>query len=474
MDDLIRSREAYIARAVLEESSQEILNYSPQDYQLDFHLADKYISGLFGANKIGKSLSGTWEFCAHETGIYPDWFPKHLRLNGKVRGRIIINDFGQVFKSDILPLLEKWIPKKMYSQNGGYRKKNSQGLYTDWVLSNGNAFHIMSNEQDTEQFEGAELELILVNEPCSRDNFIASTRGLVVTGGRVMMTMTLLRMAGWILTDILGSKDAYVSPYIDITQNKYLTQENIDKFADTLTEEEKEARLHGRPVQLAGRVHKLFEEGVHCINRFVIPQDWNRYLILDPHEREPFAFLWGAISPQNRIYWYDNVSPLSGTGVKDLSAIIKAKEGNDRIYKRIMDCHYMTKPQISDNKNRNLSDMFSDHKIYFEPSNPDFTTGRLAVDEYLAYDKQKPIDDTNSPGMFWFKDLLEPKQSMQYYSWDDWVGRSKDAKELKPKPKSKFSHYADDVRYLCIEKPKYIPPGLKITTKFEKIKRSYI
>lgn len=468
--NLVADRELMRAMTLLRKSSGTLKGYFPLEYpsihlkfmlphpryglphpQKLFHESKAFIRLILGGNKSGKTHPVLAEFCMHLTGIYPDWFPKYNRREGKVRGRIIINDYGTVYREDILPYLEFFIPKKMYSGEGE-RKKNSIGVYNDWKLSNGNTFHVMTNEQEVEQFEGWEGELLVVNEPCSQSKFNASVRGLVVTGGKVMMALTPLKLSGWMLDDIIPRKDCDWWE-MEIWDNPLLKKKQIDEFLRSIIDEaELEAREKGKFMKLSGRVYKRFDHKIHIITPFDIPKDWNNYFTIDPHDKNPHAMLWGAVDASNHIYFYDYLWAKDKT-VKELCEIIKQKEAGGKIWNRFMDGKYVNKPM--GDRGETWGGLYGEYGIQCNPCNIDFGVRKSIMEEYLLYDTQKPISAENRPKVYWFNTLTEPIRQMEQFSWDDWSDKVEEKHGSKTTTKRKFSHFPNAAEFLVAYRPRY-------------------
>ena len=187
------------------------------------------------------------EFAFHITGIYPDWYPEEQRLKGRIKGRIGAQDFQKGVGEVILAFFEEWLDLTKIK-----RSRNPMGIPVKWELPNGNSFDILTYEQATEQWEGWKGHVVWFDEPPPRDKYIATLRGLVDMGGRCWLTLTPLKQA-WLYDEIYTKADnekIFVET-VDMRDNTTLTEKQIKQFESSLTEEEKEARLHGRFLHLS-------------------------------------------------------------------------------------------------------------------------------------------------------------------------------------------------------------------------------
>jgi hypothetical protein len=73
-----------------------------------------------------------------------------------------------------------------------------------------------------------------------------------------------------------------------------LTKEGIEQFAKSLTEDEKKARLEGKPSYLSTLVFPRFDREIHVRDAFKIPLDWIVDFNIDFHPSKPWAVVFMA------------------------------------------------------------------------------------------------------------------------------------------------------------------------------------
>jgi len=287
--------------------AQKLLLYEPMPKQDLFHKSPANRRALFGGNRVGKTVAGGMEFLFHLTGQYPDWYPEEGRFKGSIKGRIIAKDFQKGVGEVVTPFLEEWLDDSIIAR----RIKNPMGIPTKYQLKNGSVFDILTHEQSTEQFEGWRGHVAWFDEPPPRDKYVATLRGLVDYSGRHWLTLTPLTQP-WIYDEVYTNPDPQTfCVTIDIRENTYLSESAIKEFENSLTHEEKEARLHGKFMHLSGLIYKEFTTETHVIEPPVIKPHWSRYMAIDPHERTPTAVLWVAVDEKDnhfltriRIMWW--------------------------------------------------------------------------------------------------------------------------------------------------------------------------
>ena len=165
----------------------------------------------------------------------------------------------------------------------------------------------MSNPQGA---ESSDWDFIHVDEPCPEQMFKAVARGLVNRNGSAWFTLTALREP-WI-TDAFDINGIFkgISSMIEgtIYDNKYLSAEAIAAYEATLTEDEKECRLFGKPLHKAGLIYKAFQMDKHVLSILPKgwtswmepPKDWSYYLYINPHPHTPHMVLFLVVNPFGR------------------------------------------------------------------------------------------------------------------------------------------------------------------------------
>jgi hypothetical protein len=216
---------------------------------------------------------------------------------------------GQGWESHVKTVVEPELKKLWPRIRPVETKKNNQGVEALWKdLQTGSTLEIMSNNQESDTFEGWSGDLIIWDEPPSRNNRIAAARGLVDRQGRELFVATLLKEA-WIHREVIkarlpdGSPDLTVfniNADISVNVGYGLTQEGVDQFVKTLRKEEIEARIKGKPSYLGNLVLPNFNRDVHVVNRFKIPLDWIVDISIDFHPSKAWAVLFVATGRDNR------------------------------------------------------------------------------------------------------------------------------------------------------------------------------
>jgi hypothetical protein len=255
---------------------------------------------MTGGNKFGKTTSLVVCAICYMAGKWLwDGVPIKFNHNHPRKIRYVGQDWGSHIKTVVEPALKLWWPKNRKVKT----TKNNVGVEDTWIdEETGSMLNIMSNYQDSEVSEGYDGDLTLYDEPPRRDIRVANARGMVVRKGIEVFGMTLLKEA-WVDREVIkallpdGSPDPSVfNVHGEIYDNLGfgLDQAGIDQFAKTLNEDEKEARLYGKPSYLSGLIYGKFNRTTHVRKLDTVPLDWIIDISIDFHPSKPWAVLFLA------------------------------------------------------------------------------------------------------------------------------------------------------------------------------------
>lgn len=403
---------------------------------------------MFGGNRSGKTTAGMVEFLFHMTKIYPKWYPKKMRFEGPVKGRICAQDFQKGVGEIIIPALEEWLDMNFVSK----KIRNPLGIPVKWILKDGSVFDILTYEQNTEQYEGWKGHVAWFDEPPPRDKYIATLRGLVDYKGRNWLTLTPLTQP-WIYDEIYVKHDNKKICVVvtDIRDNPHLSPEAIKEFETKLTDEEREARIHGRFMHLTGLIYKEFNPMVHICEPPRIGNNWMRYFAIDPHPRTPTACLWLAVDPLGNHWIYDELW-LKDMDVEQIAHCIHAQEGELPPRLRFID------PAMD--KDNELAGGFNIRKelarygIFCQRANNDTDLGKSRIRMAL---KPKYVHKfgTEVPQLRVSRKCPQTIYEFQHYIWGERKRKDTGMSE-KNQAKKANDHFMDCLRYIYNADPKYI------------------
>lgn len=296
------------AKEELYRSQNRVRFWNPLEHQrrvIEYVHEGKKTILMQGANQIGKTVCGVNLACAFSLGYQP-WdgretiFPK----GRPVEGRILCTDWEKAAKETIVPKLKEWLPAGSYET-----KKNNVGVESEFFFRKTKSrFTLLTYKEDTKSHEGWTGDWVWCDEPPPRDKYVANRRGLVARNGIMLITMTALDQP-WILDDIALNHDPTIGIVADvpIRANTHLTEDAIQVFEKSCTEDERVARIAGGWLQLQGRIWKSFNRDVHVVDGFKVPLDWPVSFQIDFHLNKPHAISFMAVDKYGRHFVIDEI-----------------------------------------------------------------------------------------------------------------------------------------------------------------------
>lgn len=275
--------------------------------QQAFHKATNRIRVFLGGNRSGKTTGGTNDSYLLASGKHP---VHKLRVPNK--GLIVAQDFTTHVNDIIIPKIEEWYPPEFIPQNK--RKRNQAGVTNHFTCSNGSKIDIKSHDQKLKVFEGSDYDWVWFDEPPPEAVFKAVWRGLTDRGGIAIITGTPI-VEPW-MYDMICEADKermkglvwyqYVDSY-DNAKNigegdEELGKKRLKEFEATLDPDEREARIKGKFLHLAGLIFKSWSRRTHLIDPFPWPTNWPIWYSIDPHPRKPWAVSFIGMSPTGHKY----------------------------------------------------------------------------------------------------------------------------------------------------------------------------
>lgn len=434
--------------------------------------SDKCFVNMFiGANGTGKTSVGANIVANIVFGPQNEWFkhPLFQHFPYIKKGRIISDP--TTIKEKIVPELLKWLPRNTFKHFPEQLYETSkEGKYyaSKFTFNNGWVIDIMSNEQDLKSFESVDLGFVWIDEPMPKDQFLATlARGRL--GMIVFWTFTPLFQAGWIKEwmDENVSQDG-MADYIEAEMEDackihgirgFFDHKAIQRIADAMPEDEKEARVFGKFGHLLGRVHKRFNRKIHVVKPFPLnEQDWTTYKALDPHPRVADHVLYLSVNKKGTCIVTAEL--LSDGLVAQLYSrmIALETEMHFRIEDRLIDPSAFNDDQHKEENSvgRQLYDL---GETWIKGSK-DLMAGIKRVEQAFYYEMVggKFI---KAPELYIFDTCRVTIKQLEEYVWDEHRGRSADDKKESGRPKDKNDHMPENLHRLMLHEPKFVPFQLR-------------
>ena len=352
------------------------------------------------------------ELFTNRTGSYENWGELFKLIPREALGRPHVSRGGHIDQ----------IPVKRLTEFGG----GESVLYVDTV----------------ESFKHAQLsaessywDFIHFDEPCPRELFVAHKRGLVDRNGKFWVNCTPISEV-WINDEfcppgqnvLVHARDGLVFDKLvgggatrfvvtwSISDNPYNSKEAIAEFEAGLTREERECRIYGLPLHMAGLVYKEFVYDLHVLCD--LPGGWEDYrtpprdctirVWFDYHIRLPQAVLFFATDPQGRVYVYDEL--FNDNLLEPVAeAIVERLKGRWAVDMEIDPLAVIPHPVTEES----IVDELAKYGLFFEKSTKDLALGINKVRERLS-----ERDPQGMPTIFFSPYLTQTLFEFTHYVYD--------------------------------------------------------
>lgn len=293
------------------------------DGQLDVLLSSSSIIGASGGNQAGKSCLGAIKGFIKSTGELPQSLKQYeLHFKGDidrarskfVRGRVVGVDFKQM-SNTVLPTWREWCPRE-YLKNSKWRDSFSSQHNVLTLYRNNKpcaSVEFMTNQQDTESFQGPPLDWLLYDEE-PRGDIHKENMMRFTTAERLDITFcwTPTKGLSW-ATDLFSEgvwEGKSVSSNIELFKlcsvtNPKANMDVLKEILNSITDySELKMRLLGEFISLSGLVYgNLFNHQIHVIEPFPITyKDYVVYRGIDPHLVKPTWCVEMAVDREENEY----------------------------------------------------------------------------------------------------------------------------------------------------------------------------
>lgn len=307
-----------------------------------FHKSESWVRLVFGGNRSGKSRANTQEIYWWFTNTHP-----YLKTPKKARIWCLSVEYRTLFEGIWLHLknvIPGWDLAKVGSKVPGWDLpsfvESKTGARIDFISAQGGG-------DARRKVQAAEVDLISVDEEISGDLWNELQMRTVSTGGKFVVTATLVESEDWLLDlrerALQGDSDIF-HIQLDSRENEHNDQAALARVMGNLSADEYDIRILGKPRRQSGLIYANFvtdphSKFTHCIKPFKIPSNFNRIMIFDPGFRTAAA-LWIAISPDNHYYAYREMYMHQA----DLSSCVEFFRRNEGWQKILIDDTHIWEP----------------------------------------------------------------------------------------------------------------------------------
>jgi phage terminase large subunit-like protein len=423
-----------------------IFQYAPHEKQRRFHESLYPKKQFVGGNRSGKTTAGAAEAVWYMGGEHPY---KRLPWTAPTRGRIVTVDVAQGIEKIIKPMLSSLIPKS-WLINGSWEDSYDKELRT-LTLANGSFAEIMTYEQDLGKFAGTTRHWCWFDEEPTKEIFTECNLRLLDTAGHWWITMTPVEGMTWTYDEIYAMFG--IDPYllvieVDMDDNPYLTEEGKELALSGLSQEDLDARQHGRYVSVGGLVYPEFDPIKHVIDPVSTPPGWLRFDAMDHGIRNPTAWLFCCVDKDGRIIILDEHYE-AGRIVSHHAKIVKEKDAEFGFPAyRVGDPSIRNTDPITGTSVQ-LEYIFNDIPIIL--GNNDVSAGIIRIKSKLL---GTDFGGGKTPELYITRNCDRLIWELRKYRWGKWAHKKMNYdRNAKEEPVKKDDHACDSLRYALASRP---------------------
>lgn len=451
MTDVATALELIAGQLQLHAEQPNMLGYQAHEQQRRFHVSQARLRQYIGGNRAGKTTAGVIEALWWCTKRHPyRAFPVR-----PIRGRIIAVDYDHGVAEIILPAVRRWIlPTDL--KNASWEDSWDKQL-RKLTFANGSTIQFMSGESSLEKFAGVSLDFVWFDEEPNQAVFVENKARTVDAKGSMWITMTPVQGQNWSYEQIfLPGTETGESANVDIdvveadmSDNPHLDPDEIQRFVATLSNEEREARVHGRYTALGGLVYPGFNLDDHVVPfGDGPPAGWPIYASMDHGLAAPTAWLWHAVGPGGQVLTFAEHYATDMTADQHATVVLsKEMDWKRPVEYRVGDPSIANRQQAEGKVNSiHLDYLRSGVQIILGDNNVEAGINR--VRRYLS----------SAPGQTprWqcTSNCANLIKEMRHYRWKTFASpRMRDRLNRFEVPLKKNDHACDALRYFLMSRP---------------------
>lgn len=216
--------------------------------------------------------------------------------------------------------------------------------------------------------------------------------------------------------------------------------------------------VYGSFDTFAGQVYDEFNQSIHVIPPFEIPEGWVRYRSIDHGQTNPTACGWFAVDYDGNVFCYREYYQPNDI-VSNHVAAINALSAGEKYSYTLIDPSTTSKTRERNGIKYSVADEYMEAGITTIPGQNDVIAGINRVKEYLHVDPDHlhPVTgERGSPRLFFFQGLTDNHiEEHAQYRWKQAVKLSGDPNrdDIKEAPVKRQDHSVDETRYFIMSRP---------------------
>jgi phage terminase large subunit-like protein len=438
--------------------------WSEQKDALSKFTKDIKVFGLLGGNRSGKTILGAFIAVAWALGKdyfrdEPVWeYIKDLPIPEPPNNIWVVGlDYGVL--RDVI-----WYEKLRHGKNhppflptdSSIIRKISDGDFQVFC-ENGSLITGKSADAGREKFQGASIDLVWIDEECDYAVFQECFQRTIDCDGKLMLTLTPLTdinsgvRTPWVYDlyeEWREGKKELAFCQLSTINSPFISEVEKQRLYDMWKgDPEEEARLYGKFVRRSGLVYPEWNEKVHLIDAFPIPNHWTRIVSIDPAATGTNAAIWLAVDDSGNLYatkeYYEREQVVS-----EHAKGIKIRCGGEPVDIWLLDPTWGRQRNAETHKTG--AQLWRDSGIPVRLPDVGDDFGLNVSREYI---NATAIPNSRHPKFYAFKDLPNFRFEMKHYTWDTFAkgeqkGLSKD------KPRKRNDHLINAWQYACSLRPR--------------------
>ncbi len=472
------------------------------------------VKAIVAGNRRGKTATGVVDIILDGVPTSPEWaiFKNHgvkwRKFYRPLQIGLATSDWN-VCQRVLWPEVRKWIPKY---ELGDYDPRQKNYKEIAWrvnpsiKLRCGTTIYFFCYEQKQGPFEGQALDRWGWDEQGEEPKFNGADERLRTRKGRHTFFLTPHKVEGrpdtgarsW-MHELLSSKKGkghtvgtYMISPDDVPDWVYPETEKVKAYEKWITEptesnnvkvlKEGISRYYGSWHATGGLVYDEWDEKVHLVDMFDIPDEWTRYRAIDHGINNPTACLWAAVSPEGNIFLYreyykgglsvyENVRAIVTMSGNELESHGTTAGGHGIYYERftekvIKERYHKTvlDKRSKNNKDASQLDLGSLYRwaglVVADASGLNTERSIPIVKQFLRIDPKRPhpiTGELGSPQVFVFRNLENFKREVEGYAMQEFKSAKLAATaNVKEVPIKKNDHAMDAWRYMMQIPPRHI------------------
>jgi hypothetical protein len=392
------------------------------------------------------------EIFTNRSGSYENWGDLFQLIPSEALGKPHVSRGGHIDQ----------IPVKRLREFGG----GESLLYVDTVES---YKHAKLSQ------ESSDWDFIHYDEPPPHQMFISNKRGLTDRHGKFWINATAIEEmwiqdeftppSGQSMVEVPGEGFAFNktetggSRFIvgaSIYDNPYLTPEGVAEFESSLSMDERECRLHGLPMAMAGLIYKEFIYDLHVLcdvptgweDYHIPPSDYTIRVWWDYHTRLPQAVLFFATDPKGRVFVYDEL--FTDNLIDPVARAILSKTKGYFVADTEIDPFAVIPHPVT---NESIVDELMKYDLFFEKSTKDLSTGINKTRERLK--EREVVNGITVPTIFFSPRLTQTLFEFTHYVYD----------LRKNEPRDENNHMMENLYRAVLNGLPYVAPPSRTRSK---------